>query len=418
MGRSADVPRAPDQFGGADRDDTGCSILHVDMDAFFASVEIRRRPELRNRPVVVGGGRRGVVAAASYVARRYGVRSAMAMSHALRLCPDLVVLPPDRAAYSDASATVMTMLRDVTPLVQPLSLDEAFLDVAGAVRVAGRPGAIAAGIRERVSRETGLTCSVGVAATKFVAKLASARCKPDGMLVVPAERTLQFLHPLPVTVLWGVGERTAESLHRLGIRTIADLAGTPLGTLRRALGVSVADHLHALAHGRDPRTVQVGEVEKSISSDHTVEFDLTEEADVRREVLRLSDDVGRRVRERSFVARTVGIKIRFADFRTVTRVRTLPGWTDSSTAIFQTAMELYAALNLDRPRIRLVGVKCENLRAAAGAPEQLSFDDVSPPATDSLVDAAREKFGSTALGYAALLGGSGRVERGNRSRSG
>jgi DNA polymerase IV len=417
MGRSADVPRGADQFGGADCDDSGCPILHVDMDAFFASVEIRRRPELRNRPVVVGGGRRGVVAAASYAARRYGVRSAMSMSHALRLCPNLVVLPPDRAAYSEASAAVMTILRDVTPLVQPLSLDEAFLDVAGAERLSGRPGRIAADIRERVSREMGLTCSVGVASTKFVAKLASARCKPDGLLVVPAAKTLEFLHPLPVTVLWGVGARTAEPLHRLGIRTIADLAATPVDTLRRAVGASVADHLHALAHGRDPRTVDLGDVEKSISSDHTVEFDLTGEADVRRELLRLSDDVGRRVRDHSFVARTIGIKIRFADFRTVTRVRTLAGWTDSSATIFQTAMDLYTGLNLDQPRIRLVGVKCENLRAAGDAPEQLSFDDLGAPATDAVLDAARAKFGSAALGYATLLGGTGRVDRGSRNQT-
>jgi DNA polymerase-4 len=417
MGRSGDIPRGADQFGGDDRDDTGCPILHVDMDAFFASVEIRRRPELRNRPVVVGGGVRGVVAAASYAARRYGVRSAMSMSHALRLCPSLVVLPPDRAAYSEASAAVMTILRDVTPLVQPLSLDEAFLDVAGAERLSGRPARIAAGIRERVSRETGLTCSVGVASTKFVAKLASARCKPDGLLVIPAAKTLEFLHPLPVTVLWGVGARTAEPLHRLGIRTISDLAATPVETLRRSVGVSVADHLHALAHGRDPRTVELGEVEKSISSDHTVEVDLTSEADVQRELLRLSDDVARRVRDRTFVARTVGIKIRFADFRTVTRVRTLPGWTDSSSTIFQTAMDLYRGLGLDQPRIRLVGVKCENLRMAGDAAEQLSFDDVAAPATDAVLDAARAKFGSQALGYAALLGGTGRVDRGSRNQN-
>jgi DNA polymerase-4 len=408
VGRSADVPRGAAQFDG---DDQGCPILHVDMDAFFASVEIRRRPELRNRPVVVGGGRRGVVAAASYEARRYGVRSAMSMSHALRLCPSLVVVPPDRAAYSETSAAVMAILRDVTPLVEPLSLDEAFLDVSGAGgsprrqgRSATRPAQLAAGVRERVSRELGLTCSVGVASTKFVAKLASARCKPDGLLVVPAARTLEFLHPLPVTVLWGVGARTAEPLHRLGIRTIADLAQTPIDTLRRSVGVAVADHLHALAHGRDPRSVQLGEVEKSISSDHTVEFDLTTQADVQRELLRLSDEVARRVRDRNFVARTVGIKIRFADFRTITRVRTLPGWTDSSRTIFTTATELYASLDLDRPRIRLVGVKCENLRAAGDAPEQLTFDDVTAPATDAVIDAARARFGSAALGYATLLG--------------
>ena len=380
MGRSADVPRAAEPFDG---DDTGCTLLHVDMDAFFASVEIRRRPELRGKPVVVGGSVRGVVAAASYEARRYGIRSAMPMGEALRRCPRLVVLPPDRAAYSTASAAVMAILRDVTPRVEPLSLDEAFLDVSGAVRLHGRPAAIAAGIRARVRAELGLTCSVGVAPTKFVAKLASARCKPDGMLVVPVGDVLTFLHPLPVTVLWGVGARTAEPLHRLGVQHRRRPGRHPLDTLRRAVGGGRPQHLHALAHGRDPRAVEPDEVEKSISADHTNAVDLTTEAEVRRELLRLAGEVARRVRERGWVARTVGIKIRFADFRTITRVRTLPAWTDDTAAIFRTATELYAALGLDQPRIRLVGVKCENFRAAGDAPEQLTLDTLDSEAVRS-----------------------------------
>ncbi len=404
MGRSADIPRVA---GRADGDDAGCPILHVDMDAFFASVEIKRRPELRGRPVVVGGGTRGVVAAASYEARRYGIRSAMPMSRALRLCPRAVVVAPDRAAYVAASAAVMSILREVTPLVQPLSLDEAFLDVAGAVRGQGRPAVIAAGIRRRVSDELALTCSVGVAATKFVAKVASARCKPDGLLVVPAAEALDFLYPLPVTALWGVGARTEEPLRRLGIRTVGDLAQTPLDTLRRAVGTAMAEHLHHLANGVDPRTVEVDEIEKSISADHTVAVDLTEEVEVRRELLRLSADVGQRVRARGFAARTVGIKIRFADFRTITRVRTLASPTDSTDTVYGTAVDLYRALGLDRPRIRLVGVKCENLEDAAQVAEQLTFDDVDGPPmqrrADSVVDAARARFGSAALGYATLL---------------
>ena len=417
MGRSADIPR---ESGRTDGDDTGCTILHVDMDAFFASVEIRNNPELRGKPVVVGGGTRGVVAAASYEARRYGVRSAMPMSRALRMCPRAVVVPPNRAAYSAASAAVMEILRDVTPLVQPLSLDEAFLDVSAAVRAQGRPALIAARIRERVAADLGLTCSVGVAPTKFVAKVASARCKPDGMLVVPAASVLDFLHPLPATALWGVGARTAEALHRLGIRTVGDLSATPRDALARAVGAAMAEHLSALADGVDPRPVSPDEVEKSVSSDHTVEVDLTETADVERELLRLSGDVARRVRERGWVARTVGIKIRFADFTTVTRVRTLPSSTDATTTVYRTAAELYASLDLDRPRIRLVGVKCENLRPATEVCEQLSFDDLltAPPpadasspttsptpmrATDSVLDAARERFGAGAIGFATLL---------------
>ena len=428
----------------ADGDDTGCPILHVDMDAFFASVEIRRRPELRGKPVVVGGSTRGVVAAASYEARRYGIRSAMPMSRALRQCPHAVVLPPDHAAYAAVSAQVMAILRDVTPLVQPLSLDEAFLDVSAATRAQGRPGLIAAHIRRRVSDELSLTCSVGVAPTKFVAKLASARCKPDGLLVVPAARVLDFVHPLPVSALWGVGARTEEPLRRLGIRTVADLAATPFDTLARAVGQAGAEHLSTLARGDDPRSVDPDDVEKSISADHTVDVDLTETADVRRELLRLSGEVATRLRARRFRSRTVGIKIRFADFRTVTRVRTLPDPTDSTQAIFDVASELYAGLGLDRPRVRLVGVKAENLEDADRAAVQLSFDDLpgasatpsrherdaapsddlrrdkrpqpvgtarrrvaTGAATDAAIDAARRRFGPNAVGYAALLGNPG-----------
>jgi DNA polymerase-4 len=407
MGRSADVPRSGGLFAG---DDTGCTLLHVDMDAFYVSVEVRRRPELRGKPVVVGGSLRGVVAAASYEARRYGIRSAMSMGQAVRRCPRLIVLPPDRVAYSTASSAVMAILRDMTPLVEPLSLDEAFLDVAGAVRLHGRPAAIAAEIRARVRAELGLTCSVGVAPTKFVAKLASARCKPDGLLVIPADQVLHFLHPLPVTVLWGVGARTAEPLHRLGVRTVADLADLPLDTLRRALGVAGAQHLHALAHGIDPRPVQPHEVEKSISADHTNDVDLTTAAAVQRELLRLAGEVGRRVRERGWVARTVGIKIRFADFRTVTRARTLPGWTDSTTTIYDIATELFGGLGLDRPRIRLVGVKCENFRTASDAPEQLTLDlpgadqvGAVRASADQVIDSARARFGAGAVRYGTLL---------------
>jgi DNA polymerase-4 len=355
----------------------------------------------------------------------------MPMTAALRLCPRAVVVAPHRAAYAEASAGVLRILRDVTPLVQPLSLDEAFLDVAGAVRAQGRPAVIAGRIRERVAHELDLTCSVGVASTKFVAKVASARCKPDGMLVVPAADVTAFLYPLPVTALWGVGERTADALRRLGIRTIGDLAGTPSDTLRRAVGPSMGDHLLALASGIDPRPVRTDEVEKSISADHTVETDLTDPAEVRRELLRLSGEVAQRVRERGFAARTVGIKIRFADFTTVTRVRSLPTWTDATATMYDTAAQLYDALDLDRPRIRLVGVKCENLRPAGEVAEQMSFDDLraddtasavaDPPASgssassaksasdrapsvnDRVLDAARHRFGADAIGFATLL---------------
>jgi DNA polymerase-4 len=426
MGRSADVPRSAGEFDG---DDSGCTVLHVDMDAFYASVEIRRRPELRGRPVVVGGAHRGVVAAASYEARRFGIRSAMPMTQALRMCPGAVVLPPDRAAYSAASAAVMAILKSVTPRVEPLSLDEAFLDVSAAVRSAGRPAVIAAGIRRRVSTELGLTCSVGVAPTKFMAKLASARCKPDGLLVVPTADVLKVLHPLPVTVLSGVGARTAQELARLGVRTVADLAATPLPALVRAVGTSTAQHLHDLAHGRDPRSVQADDVEKSISADRTLDTDLTDVADVRRELLRHADDIAQRLRSRRLGARTVGIKIRYADFRTVTRVRTLPSWVDDTAAIYAAACQLYDSLRLDRPRIRLVGVKAENLQDAERVAEQLTLDSALPSArmltdrsrpgaAERAVDTARTRFGSAAVDYASLLDPPGRAEAADNFRSG
>jgi len=235
------------------------------MDAFYASVEVRRRPELAGRPVVVGGtGPRGVVSSASYEARAYGVRSAMPMGQARRLCPQAVILPPDMAAYAEASRAVMRIFHDVTPLVEPLSIDEAFLDVAGAQRLLGSPATIARLIKRRIADELGLTCTVGVAGTKFVAKLASTRSKPDGLLVVPVAGVLEFLHPLPVEALWGVGDRTAEVLRRLGLRLVGDVAAAPVGMLRQALGEAAARHLHDLSWGRDPRpVVGGGRVEKS-----------------------------------------------------------------------------------------------------------------------------------------------------------
>jgi DNA polymerase-4 len=392
---------------GADADDSGCPILHIDMDAFFCSVETRRRPELRGRPVIVGGiGPRGVVSSASYEARTYGVRSAMPSTRARRLCPGAVFLPPDFTEYTAASRAVMKVFREVTPLVEPLSMDEAFLDVAGARRLLGPSAGIAALIRRRISAELRLTCSVGVAPTKFLAKLASTRAKPDGLLVVPAERVLEFLHPLPVAALWGVGERSAEILQRLGLRTVGDLAQAPVGLLRSGLGVAAAEHLHELAWGRDPRPVEPTQVEKSIGAETTFDTDVADPAQIRPVLLALAAKATGRLRAGGLVGRTVSIKVRFADFRTVGRSRTLSNPTDVTKEVFETAWALFDAL---RPgdRIRLVGVRIEGLLDGSAAPRQLSLGarDRGWREAERAADAAVARFGASAVVPASLLAG-------------
>ena len=375
------------------------------MDAFFASVEVRRRPELRGQPVVVGGtGPRGVVSSASYEARAYGVRSAMPGSQARRLCPQAAFVPPDMSAYADASREVMQIFGEVTPLVEPLSVDEAFLDVAGAQRLLGSPAEIGRHIRVRVAAELGLTCSVGVASTKFLAKLASTRAKPDGLLVVPVADTLAFLHPLPVEALWGVGERTAETLGRLGLRLVGDVAQAPLGMLRQALGEAAARHLYELAWARDPRPVSVARVEKSIGSESTFDEDVADLDVIRRTLLSLASTVGVRLRQAGLQGRTVAIKVRLADFRTLNRSRTLPASTDVAREIFDVSWALYEAL---RPgdRIRLLGVRVEGLAASDGAAQQLQLSN-RPHGwreAERAADAAAVRFGATMVGPASLL---------------
>ncbi|MFG2106827.1 DNA polymerase IV [Micromonospora chersina] len=406
MGRSQSLPRGGDPRFGPDADDTSCPILHVDMDAFFASVEVRRRPELRGQPVVVGGiGPRGVVSSASYEARRFGVRSAMPTARARALCPQAVYLPPDFTAYSAASRAVMRIFRDVTPLVEPLSLDEAFLDVAGARRLFGTPTEIARLIRRRVAEEQELTCSVGVAPSKFVAKLGSTRAKPDGLLVVPAARVLEFLHPLPVAALWGVGERSAEALQRLGLRTVGDLAEAPPGLLRRAVGEASAAHLHELAWGRDPRRVSPEHVEKSIGAEVTFDTDVTDPAEIRRALLALAEKAGARLRAAGQVGRTVSLKVRLADFRTVSRSRTLGVPTDTAREMFDTAWALWTALAPGEP-VRLVGVRMEGLAAAEETPQQLTLGapERGWREAEAAADAAAARFGRSVIGPASLLG--------------
>ena len=386
-------------------DDTGCTMLHVDMDAFYASVELITRPHLIGLPVIVGGGNRGVVLSATYEARRFGVHSAMPMGRARRLCPQAVVVQPDHHRYTEVSRGVMEIFRSVTPLVEPLSLDEAFLDVAGAIRRLGSPATIGRLIRDRVADEQRITCSVGVAPTKFVAKLASGRAKPDGMLVVPREEVVAFLHPLPVGALWGVGDRTEEALTRLGLRTVADIAHTPVDTLRRALGEAAGSHLFELSWGRDPRSVVPEQVEKSIGAEETFARDVDDPDVVRRELLRLSERVAARMRAQSMVGRTVVLKVRFADFTTITRSRTLPERTDVARDVFATARELYEALGLERARLRLVGVRVEHLTDAATSHRQLALDE-RPQGwreAEQAVDRASARFGAGVVRPASLV---------------
>jgi DNA polymerase IV len=405
VGRSQALPRGGADGFGPGADDTGCTVLHVDMDAFYAAVEVRRRPELRGRPVVVGGaGPRGVVCSASYEARRYGVRSAMPGGRARRLCPDAEFIAPDFDAYAAASRAVMAIFRDVTPLVEPLSMDEAFLDVAGALRLLGRPAQIGAMIRRRVVEEERLTCSVGVASTKFVAKLGSTRAKPDGLVVVPAARVLEYLHPLPVSALWGVGERSEETLRRMGLATVGDIAEAPLGLLRRALGDAAAAHLHDLAWGRDPRRVTPEHVEKSIGAEITFDTDVADPTTIRRALLALAGKTAIRLRRAGQAGRTVTIKVRMADFRTVNRSRTLAAPTDVSQEIFGTAWALFEALRTGE-RIRLVGVRVEGLAGAGDAPRQLSLGERESGWRDAerAADAAAARFGAGAVRPASLI---------------
>ncbi|GLZ03621.1 DNA polymerase IV [Actinomadura sp. NBRC 104412] len=405
MSRKQQLHR-PGPQPGPPADDSGCPILHVDMDAFFVSVELLERPELRGRPVIVGGvGARGVVSAASYEAREYGVHSAMPMSRARRLCPQAVVLPPRHKRYAKVSAAVFEIFRTVTPLVEPLSLDEAFLDVAGARRRLGPPAAIAAALREQVREQQGITCSVGVASTKFVAKLASTRCKPDGLLVVPADGVEEFLHPLPVAALWGVGERTEEALTRLGLRTVGQLARVPLATLQRELGNAVGSHLNELSWGRDPRPVVPRTPDKSIGAEETFATDVDDPEIIRRELLRLAEKVGARLRASGNAGRTVSVKLRMANFKTITRSRTLREPTDLARVIYITATELYEGAGLERVRLRLVGVRVENLGPADQAPRQLALDEpeIGWREAERAMDQVAHRFGSGAVRPAALV---------------
>lgn len=393
------------------------------MDAFFASVEILRRPELAGKPVIVGGaGRRGVVAAASYEARFFGVHSAMPSLRARRLCPHAVFLPGDHAHYREVSEKFMIVLNKMTPLVEPLSLDEAFLDVTAAHRLLGDGRTIATSIRNEIRDELGLSCSAGVATNKFLAKLASERAKPKparegpvpgpGVWVIEPGRELEFLHPLHPRAMWGVGPATMKKLDRIGVGTIGDLAALPLDVLLSTVGNASGRHLHALANGIDNRSVEPNQRAKSISQEETFQHDRHDRDDLQRDLVRMSDAVGTRLRAQMLVARTITIKVRFGDFATISRSSTISPPTAMAQEICATAQRMLDTVDISKG-VRLLGVGATGLGEQQH--EQLSFDDVvhddagdAPTRIDrqraeEAVDEIRGRFGTDAIGPATLL---------------
>ena len=387
-----------------DADDTGTRILHVDMDAFYAAVEVLDDPSLRGLPLIIGApDGRSVVSSASYEARRYGVRAAMPVSQAIRLCPSARIVLPHFHRYQEVSRQVMAIFESFTPLVEPLSVDEAFLDVQGVRRLWGSPARIAELIRQRVLDEVGITCSVGVAATKHVAKMASTISKPDGMLVVAAKDTLDFLAPRPVRAMWGVGPKAAEALEARGIRTVQDVREAPREMIDRAVGAALSARLAQLAMGQDPRAVDTERVEKSIGHEETFDTDIRDRDFLRAELLRLADRVAARLRRADWETATVAIKIRFDDFRTLSRSVTLSEPTAVGQRIGEAAQTLFEQIDRRDP-VRLVGVRAENLRPAGGGGLGLWDDDEDWRKVEGAVDEAVARFGSATISRARHIG--------------
>ncbi len=381
------------------------TILHVDMDAFYASVAERDDPTLKGKAVVVGMGARGVVSSANYAARKLGVRSAMPLGQARRLAPHAIFVPVNMERNAEVSRHVMEIFQAFTPLVEPISLDEAFLDVTGSKRLHGSGREIGAKIRARVESEEGITCSVGIASSKFIAKLASTYAKPNGMLEIHPDRILEFLHPLPVGAMWGVGPKTNEELQKIGLRTIGDIAMTPRQTLIRALGQSAGETLYELAWGRDYRSVTLDEPDKSIGAEETFLIDLDNHDEILRELLHMVEKSTHRLRERGLVSKTIAIKIRFADFTTISRSKTVPLPLSGVQECYEVVRTLYRALGLDRARIRLVGVSLENLSDGTGAPQQLLLGEREKGWREATVamDAAIARFGQGSVRPARLV---------------
>ena len=379
------------------------TILHADLDAFFASVEQRDDPRLRGRPVIVGAG---VVLAASYEAKACGVRTAMSGRQALRLCPQAIVVRPRMSAYSEASKAVFRVFEDTTPLVEGLSIDEAFLDTRGMERLAGAPAEIAARLRRDVRERVGLPITVGVARTKFLAKVASAVAKPDGLLVVPPDRELAFLHPLPVERLWGVGPVTAGRLHRLGITTVAQVAGFPEGALVTVLGRAAGRHLHALAHNRDPRPVERRRRRRSIGSQRALGRRPRSAEELDSVLIGLADRVTRRMRAAGRRGRTVVLRLRFDDFSRATRSQTMLRPTAETQSILAAARDLLGAASpeIGRRGLTLIGIAVTNLGDERTLQEELPLWAPGWSALDAALDEVRDRYGADAIKRGVLLG--------------
>lgn len=379
-------------------------IVHVDMDAFYASVELARRPELRGRPMWVGGAERGVVLSASYEARQRGVRSGMPSSRARRLCPEGVPVPPDHDLYQSVSDGVFAILRAITAQVEVASVDEAFCDITGTARRLGSPRQVAELVRAQVADEQRITCSVGIGPSKFVAKLASTECKPDGLRQVAPDQVTSFLHPLPVERIWGVGEATATRLHTLGLTTIGQLAHTPRATLQRAMGAHQGALLHDLAWGIDTRRVEGVAAERSIGTQETFGRDTDDPEIVRTELLRMAARATSRMRQAEVLGRGVTLSVRFADFTTITRTTTLATPTDVTDEVYAAALRCWRGLHLQRARIRRVGVRVERLVDKADAFQQFTLDapERGMREAEAAADAAIARFGPDAVRRGSL----------------
>lgn len=399
------MPRSPQARRNWGDNDTGADILHVDMDSFYAQVELKENPALTGRPVIVAGhSARGVVTSATYEARALGVRAGMPTMQARSLCPNAHFVQSPMSLYRYYSSRVMSIIAEFTPVIEQLSIDEAFMDVSGSHRRLGSSVQIAQSLRERIRNELGLPASVGIASVKSVAKIASAHAKPDGLLLIPEAATIDFLHSLPVGALWGVGAKTEKILQQRGIDTVSQLAHTPIQDLQRWIGAAAAHHLHNLAWGIDPRAVAPRPVEKSIGTERTFEHDLRNGEEIDAFLLEAAHDCARRLRKAQMVAWTVSIKMRDANRHTITRSATLAIPTDLGRTIGEHAQALFHAEGIPAAGVRLLGVRAESLQSRDEGVAVALDDDGRPRATEEAMDSIAQRFGRTALAPASLLG--------------